>query len=211
MQFGLIEMDGTPYTSAGKLTHVFIFCALIALFYFAITLLIRYRRLRRFSQLLGQPLLTMLESGKWEPAELSSWREVRDVNFLAIIEALRRELAGQGPISVSSAIIKGFNLLAGPFMRKAYHLQVLGWSTCLVGWFGFLGEIKYGFRGMAFLEGAPGLGPFATIFEYAIGLQLVGLLVGIACLWVSSFARSRLGFIQQDHSTRILAASIKRV
>ena len=209
MQFRLIEMDGWPYTSLGKLVQMFIFIVLVAFIYHAIKLLIRYRRLWWFSQLLGQPLLTQLETGKWEPAGLSSWREIKDPKFMTMVEVLRQEIRGQGPISMSSAISQGLDLLAGPFKRMFYHLQVLGWSACLIGGLGALSETRYGFRGLAYLNNSA-IGATAKLIEGAILLQLYGLVVGITCLWISSFARSRWSFIHQDLSNRILTASIKK-
>lgn len=209
MEFGLVEMDGGPYSWLGKLAIMFIISAFVALLYHAIWLQIRYRRLWRFSQLRGQPLLTQLETGKWEPAELSSWHEIKDPIFLTIVEALRRELPGRGPISVTAAINQGLDLLAASFMRFSYHMQVLGWSACLIGWLGALGEIGGYFRGLTYMKDFD----FRLLGQSVadcIPLQLYGLAVGIACLWVSSFAHSRLSFIHQDLSNRILAASIKK-
>ena len=210
MQFRLIEMDGWPYTSLGKMAIMFIWVVLVVLIHHAITLLIRYRRLWRFSQLLGQPLLTQLETGKWEPAELSSWREIKDLKFMTMVEALRREFPGRGPMSVTAAINQGLDLLAGPFKRMTYHLQVLGWSTCLIGWLGVLSEIRPGFRAMAQIKNIEFAAAVAQWTGDAIPLHLYGLIVGIACLWVSSFARSRMSFIHQDLSNRILAAAAKK-
>ena len=208
MQFRLIEMNGgPPYGLIGKLAQMFIFVVLVAFIYHAIKLLIRYRRLWRFSQLLGQPLLTQLETGKWEPAGLSSWREIKDPKFMTMVEALRQEIRGRGPMSVTAAINQGLDLLAGPFKRMTYHLQVLGWSACLIGWLGVLSEIRPGFLSLI-----PDT-KFTVIAQFVaevMPLQLYGLIVGVACLWVSSFARSRLSFIHQDLSNRILTASIKK-
>ena len=79
MKFHMVEMGfDWPYSGVGKLALMFILSALIVFIYHVIALQIRYRRLWRFSRLLGQPLLTQLETGKWEPAGLSSWREIKD-------------------------------------------------------------------------------------------------------------------------------------
>ena len=210
MKFKIVEMDGgPPYGLIGKLALMFIFVVLVALIYHAVMLQIRYRRLWRFSQLLGQPVLTQIETGKWEPAELSSWREIKDPKFMTMVEALRQEIRGRGPMSVTAAINQGLDLLAGPFKRMTYHIQVLGWSACLIGWLGVVSEIRPGFRALAQIKDVK-FAPVAQLIADAIPLHLYGLIVGIACLWVSSFARSRLSFIHQDLSNRILAASVKR-
>jgi biopolymer transport protein ExbB/TolQ len=209
MQFVLIEMDGLPYTSLGKMAIMFILVVLVVLIHHAITLQIRYRRLWRFSQLLGQPLLTQLETGKWEPAELSSWREIKDLKFMTVVEALRQELPSRGPISMTSAISQGLDLLTGPFTRMANRIHVLGWSVCLIGWLGVLSEIRPGFRALAQIKDIK-FAPVAQMIGDAIPLHLYGLIVGIACVWVSSFARSGMSFIHQDLSNRILAASAKK-
>ena len=208
MKFHMVEMGfDWPYSGVGKLALMFILSALIVFIYHVIALQIRYRRLWRFSRLLGQPLLTQLETGKWEPAELSSWREIKDPKFMTMVEALRREFPGRGPMSVTAAINQGLDLLAGPFKRMTYHLQVLGWSACLISWLGVLSEIRH-----VFLSLIPDT-KFTVIARFVaevMPLQLYGLIVGVACLWVSSFARSRLSFIHQDLSNRILDASIKK-
>jgi len=209
MEFGLIEMDGWPYTSLGKMAIMFISVVLVVLIHHAITLLIRYRRLWRFSQLLGQPLLTQLETGRWEPAELSSWREIKDLKFMTVVEALRQELPSRGPISMTSTISQGLDLLTGPFTRMACRIQVLGWSACLIGWVGVLSEIRPVFRAMAQIRDLK-FAPVAQWTGDAIPLHLYGLIVGIACLWVSSLARSRMSSIHQDLSNRILAAAAKK-
>jgi len=205
MKFHMVEMGfDWPYSGVGKLALMFILSALIVFIYHVIALQIRYRRLWRFSRLLGQPLLTQLETGKWEPAELSSWREIKDPKFMTMVEALRREFPGRGPMSVTAAINQGLDLLAGPFKRMTYHLQVLGWSACLISWLGVLSEIRH-----VFLSLIPDT-KFTVIAQFvadAIPLQLYGLAVGLGCLWVSSFARSRLMFLHQDLSNRILTAS----
>jgi hypothetical protein len=126
---------------------------------------------------------------------------------MTMVEALRREFPGRGPMSVTAAINQGLDLLAGPFKRMTYHLQVLGWSACLIGWLGVLSEIRPGFLSLI-----PDT-KFTVIAQFVaevMPLQLYGLIVGVACLWVSSFARSRLSFIHQDLSNRILTASIKK-
>jgi hypothetical protein len=208
MKFHMVEMGfDWPYSGVGKLALMFILSALIVFIYHVIALQIRYRRLWRFSRLLGQPLLTQLETGKWEPAELSSWREIKDPKFMTMVEALRREFPGRGPMSVTAAINQGLDLLAGPFKRMTYHLQVLGWSACLISWLGVLSEIRH-----VFLSLIPDT-KFTVIAQFvadAIPLQLYGLAVGLGCLWVSSFARSRLMFLHQDLSNRILTASSKK-
>jgi len=208
MKFKIVEMDGgPPYGLIGKLALMFIFVVLVALIYHAIMLQIHYRRLWRFSQLLGRPVLTQIETGKWEPAELSSWREIKDAKFTTMVEALRPEFSGRGPMSVTTAINQGLDLLAGPFKRMTYHLKVLGWSTCLIGYLGLLSEIRH-----MFLSLIPDtkLTVIAQFVAQVMPLQLYGLAVGIACLLVSGIARSRLSFIHQDLSNRILAASIKK-
>ena len=210
MQFGLNEMIGWwPITSLGQMAIMFIWVGLVVLIHHAITLLSRYRRLWRFSQLLGPPLLTHIETGKREPAELSSWREIKDLKFMTVVEALRQELPSRGPIFVTSAINQGLDLLTGPFKRMAYRMQILGWSACLVGMLGTLSEIRYGFRGLAYLN-TSAIGATAAVIEQALLLQLYGLAVGISCLWISSFARSRMSVIYQDLSNRILAALAKK-
>jgi len=209
MQFGLIEMNGWPYTALGKTANIFIWVVLVVLIHHAITLLIRYRRLWRFSQLLGQPLLTHIETGDWEPVELSSWREIKDPKFMMVVEALRQELLSRGPISVTFAISQGLDLLTGPFKRMTNRMQILGWSACLIGLLGTLSEIRYGFRGLAYLN-TSAIGATAAVIEGAILLQLYGLAIGISCLWISSLARSRVNLMHQDLSNRILTASAKK-
>ncbi|NTV80645.1 MAG: hypothetical protein HGA24_04390 [Candidatus Aminicenantes bacterium] len=210
MKFGLIEMDGGwPYTSVGKMAIMFVMIVLIFLIYSAIKLFILYRQLWRYSQLLGRPLLNYYELGKWNPEELSSWRETRHPKFILAIDALRKELLDRAPISACSTTNQALDLLAGPFMRLIHYLQVLGWSACLVIWIGGLGEIKQGFRALGYFKD-PKFAPFALLIEDTILMLIIGMAVGLACLWVSSFWQGRLNFIRQDLSNRILAASAKK-
>ncbi len=205
MEFGLVEMDG-GYSLVGRMAIMFVYFVLIFLVYSAIMLFIHYRRLWRYAQLLGQPLLTYFKTGRWDPAELSAWRETKKPEFMIIVEALRKELHGRAPISICSAIKQALDLLAGPFKSMAYLLQVLGWSACLVIWLGALWQIHPGFRYMTY-EKDPVFALLAGAIAEVVLMLFVGMAVGLACLWVSSFARGRLSFIHRDLSNRILAAS----
>lgn len=208
MQFGLVEMNGgPPYGLIGKISVMFIHIVLAALIYHAIRLQIRYRRLWRLSQLLGQHVLPRIETGTWESAELSSGREIKDAEFSTIIGALSREFSGHGPMSMIAAINQGMDLAAGPYKRMTYHLKVLGWSSCLVGCLGLLSEIRH-----VFLSLLPDT-KITVIAQFIAGvmpLQLYGLAVGIACLWFSSFSYSRLKYLYHNLSNPILAASAKK-
>lgn len=209
MQFKLIEMGGGwPYGALAKLAMLFIWSALIVLIYHIVSMLIRYSRLWRWTQLLAEPLLTQLIAGKWEPDRLS-WPAIKNPQFFTITDALRQELSSQGSIAVVESLKKALELLAGPFNRMIYHMHVLGWSACLMGYLGAMGDARNAFRGMALMNGTS-LGPLPSALADAVLIQIYGLLVGLACLAVSSFSRSRLSHLYLDISKRILAASTRK-
>lgn len=209
MQFGLIEIDGVwRYGPVAKLVMLFIWGALIALVYHIVSMLIRYNRLRRSTQLLAEPLLTQLRAGKWEPDSLS-WPAIKDPQFFAVADALRQELSSQGSIAVVESLKKALELLAGPFRQMIYHMRVLGWGACFMGYLGAMSVAYGGFRGMALTNGTA-LGTVSIAIADAVLIQIDGLLVGLACLAVSSFSRSRLSHMYLDISRRILAASTRK-
>jgi hypothetical protein len=137
MQFGLIEDGGWLHGPIDKTAALFIGLVLIALIYHFTRMLIDFSRLRRQSGRLGEILLTQFGDGKWNPTTLSL-AEVKDPRLLAIVETLRQELSGQGPLAVIASLSQVMNLLGERFMRMVRRMQVLGWSTCLVGWIGAL-------------------------------------------------------------------------
>jgi len=210
MEFELIEMTPSPpYTQIGRTAGLFLFIAFIILIYFSIKLLIRYSRLWRYSQLLEQPLLTYFETGKWQGTYLASWRGIKRTEFLTIVEALRRGITGLSPIPMTSTINQALDHLAAPFIRMATHLKVVGWSACLLGFLGTIGEMRWTFRGVALTQ-TKALYVLADGIEKDTHLVLYGLAIGLACLWGSSLARSRLSLLHQDLSNRLLAASVKK-
>jgi len=151
--------------------------------------------------------MTRIETGKWELAELSSGRENKEAEISTMIGALKREFSGHGPLSMVTAINQGIDLAAGPYKRMTYHLKVLGWSSCLVGCLGLLSEIRHVF--LALLPDTK----ITVVAQFVAGvmpLQLYGLAVGIACLWIASFSNSRLKYLYHNLSNRVLAASAKK-
>jgi hypothetical protein len=210
MQFGYIEDPFWGYGPIARTAVLFIGLVLIALIYHFARMLIDFSRLRRQSERLGEILLTQFAAGKWNPTT-SSWVEVKDPHLLAIVEALRQELSGQGPLAVIASLSQVMNLLGGRFMRMVRRMQVLGWSTCLAGWIGALDFMHDAFRGMTLVGSAKkGLDVASMIFAEAFKLQIYGLAVGLGCLAISSFSRNRLHVLLQNLSDRILAASQKK-
>jgi len=209
MQFGLVEMGPIWYSLLGRLAALFIFSATILLFYFSIRMLIWSSSLGRYSRLLGQPFLLFIETGSWQGTYLASWRGTKRTEFVTVVEALHRGVTGLSPIPMTSMINQALDQLAAPFIQMAYHMKVLGWSACLVGLLGTMSEIRLHFRGMALTQ-STAFYVLASGIERAIQLLLYGLAIGLACLWGSSLARSRLSFLHVDLSKRLLAASIKR-
>jgi hypothetical protein len=209
MQFGFIEDGGWGHGPIDKMAALFIGCVLIALIYHFISMLIDYSRLRRQGQQLGRILRTQFAAGKWDPT-VSSWAEIKDPHLSAIAETLRQELSGQGPLAVIAALKQPLNLLSGRFMRMVRRMQALGWSTCLVGWIGASSLMHDGFRGLAIVGSAKGFDVASISFADAFRLQICGLVVGLACLAISSFGRNRLHVLLQDLSNRVLSASTKK-
>jgi len=209
MQFGLIEDGGWGHGPVDKTAALFIGLVLMALIYHFIRMLIDFSRIRRQSERLGEILLTQFGAGKWNPTT-SSLAEVKDPRLLAIVETLRQELSGQGPLAVIASLSQVMNLLGERFMRMVRRMQVLGWSTCLVGWIGALSLMRDAFRGMALVGSAKGLDIVSISFADAFQLQIYGLAVGLGCLAISSFSRNRLHVLLQNLSDRILAASQKK-
>jgi hypothetical protein len=210
MQFGYVEMGPTWLTGLGRLAALFIFLALCLLAYFSISLMIRFGRLRRYSILFGQPLFAYLESGKWQGTSLASWPGIKRPEFTRVVEAVRGGLPGLSAIPLTSLIIQAWDHLAATFTRMAYHLRVLGWSACLVGLLGTLSELQYIFKGLVLVKNTNYWPLLGQMIEPVIGLQIFGLSVGLACLWVSSLAQSRLDWLRYNLSNRILASSIKK-
>jgi hypothetical protein len=208
MHFGLIE-DGGWHGLIDRTVALFIGLVLIALIYHFTRMLIDFSRLRRQSGRLGEILLTQFGAGKWNPTT-SSLAEVKDPRLLAIVETLRQELSGQGPLAVIASLSQVMNLLGGRFMRMVRRMQVLGWSTCLVGWIGALSLMHDAFRGMALFGSAKGLDIVSVSFADAFQLQIYGLAVGLGCLAISSFSRNRLHVLLQNLSDRILAGAQKK-
>jgi len=210
MPFGLIEDGGFWILGPiGRISATFIGLALMALIYHFTRMLIDFSRLRRQSERLGGILQTQFGAGKWNPTA-SSLSEVKDPYLLAMVETLRQELSGQGPLVVIASLSQLVNLLGGRFMRMVRRMQILGWSTCLVGWIGALSIMGYAFRGMALVGVAEGLDAFSGALVGAFELQISGLAVGLGCLAISSFSRNRLHVLVQNLSDWILAASQKK-
>jgi MFS-type transporter involved in bile tolerance (Atg22 family) len=90
-----------------------------------------------------------------------------------------------------------------------HNMLALGWIVCLIGLLGALDEVLPILRIVPQMED-PAFMPLVDSIARATALLLFGLVVGIACLAVSSFSRSRLSFLYQDLSNRILAASTKK-
>jgi len=206
MQFEMIIYESWPVSFWGKLALTYAIIVLIALIYYAVALQVRYRRLWRYSQILGQPGLVKLKPDEWKPDGLSTWPEIREPQFIKIIEALRYDLAGKGPFSIMPAIEKGLDMLSWPFRRMVFHLSVMGWSACLMGLLGGLREMILGLRAMSLMKEAS-ISPFLGVMAVAVFVQFLGLAVGLACFLVASLSRSRLMLIRQELSNRILTAT----
>jgi hypothetical protein len=199
----LIEILDVDLGQVARSAIIIIFCVLIALIYHLLAMLIRFNRLHQQAFLLGQPLLMQIEAGKLESANLS-WPDMERLKFSEIANVLKKELSSQKAFSKISVINQGLDLLAEPFNRMICRLNVLGWSACLIGYLGAVFEANRYFRFISLMTPPPPYLPLAQIFA----VQGFGLAVGITCLAVSSFARSRLKLLYRDLSNRILMALI---
>jgi biopolymer transport protein ExbB/TolQ len=208
MRFALIEVD-FDFGPLGKIAMVLILCALITLIYYLVAILVRHSRLRRRAQLLCLPLLTQLETGKWEPAVMS-WPDIKAPQFSEIVEALRQELSSRKPLAVIAALNQALDLLTGTLMRMIGRIKVLGWSTGIIGGVGAICTMNWTLRGIAFAGEPATPGPLLGGIYAAILIQICGFIVALACLAVSSVTQNRLHVLYQDLSNRILVAPTKK-
>jgi len=210
MEFGPLEIID-PIWTIDVIAHKLILLAIFVFVFHVITMFILYRKLRRWAEVLGAPLRIYIERGIWEPAEISSWPEIKNPKFLAVVGALRQELPGCGPLSALTAINQGMDLLTGPFIRMIHRIQAFGWGICLIGLFSGMVAVQHVFLASAsFTDKETSTKLFGILSRglvWAIEEPIFGLAVGIAFLAVSVIARSLLGFIRQDLSNRILAAA----
>jgi hypothetical protein len=207
IQFSLVEID-FDLAPLGKIAMLLILCALVALIYHLIAMVVRHNLLRRRAELLCQPILSQLERNEWEPVTMS-WPDIKAPGFLEISEALRRELSDREPLALIAALNKALDLLTGSLIRMVGRIKLLGWSTGIIGGIGVICTMGWTLRRLALAgESSPGL--WMGGVYVAILIQVCALIVTFACLAVSSFELNRLHVLYQSLSTRILVASTKK-
>jgi hypothetical protein len=203
MEFGLIEA-GPDFVLIAKIAVLFLGLSIFIMIYLVIIMPSRYLRIRRQILSLIEPILAQIKKGCWEPGDLT-FPEAKDRERAAYAEALRADLAVRGPISIIESLNKTIDLVGLRFKRTLHYSRLMGWSVCLVGFVGALGQTKRTLRAAVLMKDLP-LGVFAYDLYWSSRLLEVALIIGLIFLAISYLGQSRLSSLYIEVSDRILKA-----